>query len=339
MTFYRSDRIQRHWREFTEPDERSVEVDNDDDQLRMIFACCHPAFPWEARITLTLHLMCGLTAGEIASAYLTDEATIEQRIFRAKRKLAEERSNFEVLEGVELAARLDSVLAALYLLFNEGYNSPQVANPVRIELCREALRLTTLVSRHPRTDLPKSKALLALICFQCARIPARIGEDGGLLLLAAQDRSRWESGLIERGFEAMDEAARGPELTRYHLEATIASCNCSAASFEETDWERILELYDLLLERQPTPVVRLNRAVALGHARGPAKAVEELARLEREPSLQRYYLLPATLGEFSVKLGEAERARHYFEQARGLTASEAERRLLAEKLEALPPRA
>lgn len=305
-----------------------------EDELRLMFACCHPSLPPESQIALTLRLLCGLTAAEIASAFLAEEEAIRKRLYRARATLREEAVRFAIPEKHELPPRLDALLASLYLLFNEGYEASHAEEPIRRDLCLEALRLALLVSRDARLHRPEVDAVIALMCFQAARFPARTDETGALLLLAEQDRGLWDAELIARGFRHLDASARGEALSRYHLEAGIAACHAGAASFEETDWERILFLYDALLERFSSPVVRLNRAIALGEARGPEAALESLDALADEPALSRYALYPAARGEFLRRRGRTEEAAARFREAIALAGSEAERRLLRGKLAA-----
>ena len=303
-----------------------------DDQLRMIFTCCDPAISPASQIALTLRLTCGLGATEIASAFLTTESTIRKRLTRGKQALRDSGASFEILDQQALASRLDVVLKVLYLLFNEGYNSPHSTVPIRRDLCREALRLALLVSRHPITRSPSVDALVALICYHSARIPARIGEDRGVRLLADQDRSLWDQDLIAQGDRYLNHASTGQSVSVYHLEAAIAACHTRSPSFAKTDWAQILNLYDLLLKVQPTAIVRLNRAIALGHVAGPRKAIVALEALRTEPDLQRYHLLPAALGEFYQRQGESKRARSCIKEAMALTSSEMDRELLEARL-------
>ncbi len=303
----------------------------EDDQLRMIFTCCHPALPPESQIALTLRLLCGLTAAELGSALLTSEATIQKRLYRGRRRLREPDISFEVPGGDALLGRLDAVQTVLYLLFNEGYQASRAAGPIRRDLCREALRLALLVARDDRLRGPGADALVALMCFHSARLPARLDDEGSVHLLGDQDRRLWDRDLIDRGFEHLGRASTGDEVTRYHLEAAIAACHCSAPRFEETDWVRILELYDMLLDRHPSPVVRLNRAIALGHARGPAAAIGALQPLLSDPALAAYHLLPAALGEFHLRAGDVAGAAGFFDRALRLASSEADRAILRRK--------
>jgi RNA polymerase sigma-70 factor (ECF subfamily) len=322
----------RDWTASLTPGDREEEAL--DDQLRMLFICCQPAVPREARVALTLKTVGGFGVPEIARAYLAKEPTIAQRLVRAKRKIQEIRPPFEVPPPAELPAALDSVLEALYLMFNEGYAASGGAELVRREVCAEAVRLARLVAEHPALDVPRAHALAALLTFQAARNPARVDLEGNLMLLSEQDRNLWDRGKIAAGFHHLDRAARGTEISTYHLEAGIAAVHASAPSYEETDWPYILELYDSLLALKPSPVVALNRAVALAMARGiPAgiAAVEEI----QSPALAAYYPLPVTLGELYVRAGDAERAAKSFQTALELESPGSVRRRIQERLASL----
>ena len=322
----------RDWTASLAPE--SSEGEAMDDQLRMIFICCQPAVPREARVALTLKTVGGFGVPEIARAYLAKEATIAQRLVRAKRKIQEIHPSFEVPPPAELPAALDSVLEALYLMFNEGYAASGGEELVRREVCAEAIRLARLVAEHPALDVPRAHALAALFTFQAARNPARVDLEGNLLLLSEQDRGLWDRGKIASGLHHLDRAARGTEISAYHLEAGIAACHASASSYEETDWPYILELYDSLLVLKPSPVVALNRAVALAMAEGlPAgiAAVEEI----RSPALAAYYPLPVTLGELYARAGDAGKAAKSFRTALELESPEPVRRRILERLGSL----
>jgi RNA polymerase sigma factor (sigma-70 family) len=304
----------------------------EDDQLRLIFTCCDPVLSPTTQIALTLRLICGLGAAEIASAFLSSEETIRKRLTRGKQKLRDTGASFEVLDAKSLLARLDAVLKVLYLLFNEGYNSPHGEVPIRRDLCLEALRLALLVSRHPVTGQPKVDALVSLICLHSARIPARLGAGNSVNLLADQDRSLWNQDLIDQGVRYLTTAGTDGETSIYHFEAAIAACHARATRFETTDWHGILQLYDLLLSYQPSPIVRLNRAIALGYASGPAAAIASLESLRSEPELAGYHLLPAALGEFYQRQGDLDSARACIQEAIALARGEGDRKLLEKRL-------
>ncbi|MGH9848641.1 MAG: RNA polymerase sigma factor [Blastocatellia bacterium] len=305
-----------------------------DDTLGMIFMACHPAIPREGRVALTLKTVGGFGVSEIARAFLAKEPTIAQRLVRAKRLIREEGVSFEMPSSSEMSARLDSVLEVLYLLFNEGYTAHAGENLVRADLVEEAIRLCSLVVGHPATDLPKCHALLALMMFQAARLPARVGEGGELSLLSEQNRSLWNRRLIYLGYKHLDRSAHGDEFTDYHLQAAIAACHAAASSYELTDWAEIVRLYDLLVALNPSPVVALNRAVAVAKWRGPEAGIRAIEEIVAHPALQHYYLLPATLGELWSEMGDAKRAADFYRQALNHPCSEPERRFLSKRLEA-----
>lgn len=303
-----------------------------DDQLTMMFLCCHPALSREAQVALTLKTVGGFGTPEIARAFLLSEPTVSQRLVRAKRRLREQRLPFALPPPGELPARLDAVLAVLYLLFNEGYNASQGDALVRRELCAEAIRLGTLLAGHPVGDRPKVHALLALMSLHASRLPARLDADGNLLSLAAQERLRWDREAIARGLAHLERAGVGAELSSYHLEAGIAACHAVAASDERTDWEAILFYYDEMAARSASPVVLLNRAVAVAMARGIAAGLQALDEIKDRPELRRYYLLPATLGELYERSGQPDVAVRCYRDALALATNGTEQRFLQGKL-------
>ena len=256
-----------------------------DDQLRMMFCCAHPSLPPDAQIAVILKILCGFGVGEIANAFLVSESTIEKRLSRAYSELRVRDNFLTVVEASQLDGRLGAVQSALYLLFNEGYHGSHPEHAVREELCGEAMRLGMLVAEHPVGDVPTTRALLALFCFHAARLSTRVDTNGALQLLADQDRSRWNRTLIAQGESWMATAATGEELSGYHVEAAIASCHVSAPSFEQTDWQSIVRLYDVLLTIRPSAVVALNRAIALGHAHGATEGLRALDAIAGEPAL------------------------------------------------------
>jgi RNA polymerase sigma-70 factor (ECF subfamily) len=253
---------------------------------------------------------------------------------RAKRRIREEGITFELPGPAEVSARLDSVLEVIYLLFNEGYTVHKGENLVRAELCEEAIRLCNLLVRHPATGLPKSHALLALMLLQAARLPARVGDEGELFLLAEQDRSLWDKRLIYQGLKHLDLCAEGDEMTEYHLQAGIAACHAVAENYEATDWSRIVDLYDRLQALNPSPVIALNRVVAISRWQGAEAGIRALEEIGSHPALSHYYLLPATLGELWNEMGEREKAADCYRKALDCSCSEPERRFLLRKLEA-----
>ena len=297
-----------------------------DDLLRLIFTACHPVLSPEARIALTLRLLGGLTTEEIARAFLASEAAVAQRIVRAKRSLAKARVPFEVPYGEDRAARLSSVLEVIYLIFNEGYSATAGDDLVRPALCEDALRLARVLAGLMPKE-PEVHGLAALLEFQASRIPARTGPDGAPVLLADQNRARWNRLLIRRGVEALHHAGHGP----YALQAAIAACHARAVRYEDTDWTTIATLYDRLAALTPSPVVELNRAVAVSMAEGPAAGLELVDALVADPALRDYHLLPSVRGDLLERLGRRAEARAEFERAASLTRNAPERRLLRER--------
>ena len=327
-------------RELAERDfDAAIEDDMDDDLLRLIFTACHPVLSTEARVALTLRLLGGLTTEEIAHAYLVPEATVAQRIVRAKRTLAEARVPFEVPRGPELAARLSSVLEVIYLIFNEGYAATAGDAWLRPELCEDALRLGRILAELMPNEA-EVHGLVALMEIQASRLRARVGPAGEPVLLLDQNRARWDYLLIRRGLAALERAAQfGGALGPYALQASIAACHARARTAEATDWVRIVALYDALGQLTPSPVVDLNRAVALAMAFGPAAGLELVDELTSEPSLKAYYLLPSVRGDLLAKLDRLDEARVEFERAASLTKNARERKLLLERAAACSPAA
>jgi RNA polymerase sigma factor (sigma-70 family) len=299
-----------------------------DDLLRLVFVACHPVLATEARVALTLRLLGGLTTAEIARAFLVPEATVAQRIVRAKRTLAEARVPFEVPRGAELAARLSSVLEVLYLVFNEGYSATAGDDWMRPALCEDALRLGRILAELAPEE-PEVHGLVALMEIQASRAGARLGPSGEPVLLLDQDRARWDYVLIRRGLAALERAEQlGGGPGPYALQAAIAAGHARARTAAETDWARIAALYDVLAQLAPSPVVELNRAVAVAMAFGPAEGLELVQALASEPSLEGYHLLPSVRGDLLEKLGRLEEARSEFERAASLTRNTRERQLL-----------
>ena len=305
----------------------------DDDVLRLMFMSCHPVLSTETRVALTLRLVGGLSTREIARAYLSAEATVAQRISRAKRTLAEAGVPFEVPTGPERPERLASVLEVVYLIFNEGYSATAGDDWTRPDLCREALRLARLLAGLAPRE-PEVHGLVALLELQASRLPARVGPDGSPVLLTDQDRGRWDRGLIGSGLAALRRATgTGP----YALQAAIAACHAVAPSVPETDWARIASLYDTLAASTGSPVVELNRAVAVSHAYGPAAALEIVDRLAAAPALRGYHLLPSVRGDLLESLGRHAESRAEFTRAAGMTTNEQERALLLARAARLSP--
>ncbi|MBK7399550.1 MAG: RNA polymerase sigma factor [Myxococcales bacterium] len=302
-----------------------------DDVLRLMFVACHPLLSTEARVTLTLRLVGGLTTEEIARAYLVPEPTVAQRIVRAKRTLSEARVPFEVPQATELASRLSSVLEVVYLIFNEGYSATKGDDWLRPALCEEALRLGRVLEGLAK-DEPEVHGLVALLEIQSSRTAARVGPDGEPILLLEQNRARWDPLLIQRGLAALARAEQlGGATGPYALQAAIAACHARARVAADTDWPRIVALYDLLLQRVPSPVVALNRAVAVGMAFGPEAGLAAVDALTSERSLAGYHLLPSVRGDLLAKLGRATEARAELERAASLTSNAREQALLRER--------
>jgi RNA polymerase sigma-70 factor, ECF subfamily len=305
-----------------------------DDLLRLVFISCHPVLPSEGRVALTLRLLGGLTTEEIARAFLVPEPTVAQRIVRAKRTLAEKRVPFEVPRGEELAARLSSVLAVIYLIFNEGYAATAGDDWLRPALCEDALRLGRVLAELAPLE-PEVHGLVALMEIQASRAGARVDAVGAPILLLEQSRAEWDQLLIRRGFAALAKAAElGPARGPYVLQAEIAACHARARAAEETDWARIVSLYEKLGEIAPSPVIDLNRAVAVSMAFGAAAGLELVDTLTAEGALENYHLLPSVRGDLLQKLGRLEEARAEFERAAALTRNARERQLLLARAEA-----
>jgi RNA polymerase sigma factor (sigma-70 family) len=309
--------------------DREISDDIDDDLLRLIFTACHPVLSVQARVALTLRLLGGLTTAEIARAYLVPEPTIAQRIVRAKKTLADERVPFEVPDAGQRPARLSSVLEVIYLIFNEGYSATAGDDWMRPVLCAEAVRLGRVLAQLAPAE-PEAHGLVALLEIQASRIPARTDQAGDPVLLLDQDRNRWDRMQINRGRAALNKALNlGGERGPYVLQASIAACHARAFRASDTDWARIVALYQVLAEVMPSPVVELNRAVAVSMAYGPQAGLEVVDQLAAEPALANYHLLPSVRGDLLRKLGRTAEARAEFERAAALTANERERQLSA----------
>jgi RNA polymerase sigma factor (sigma-70 family) len=318
--------------EMAVPDlDAAIDDEIGDDLLRLVFISCHPVLSREARVALTLRLLGGLTTDEIARAFLVPEPTIAQRIVRAKRTLTEARVPFKVPRGVELAARLSSVLEVIYLVFNEGYSATSGGDWMRPALCEDALRLGRILAELASQE-PEVHGLVALMEIQASRSRARVSSSGEPILLLDQNRAHWDQLLIRRGLAALDRAQRlGGLRGPYALQAGIAACHARALTFEETDWTRIVALYEALVQLSPSPVVELNRAVAVAMAFGPASGLELVDGLTEEPSLRGYHLLPSVRGDLLNKLGRFDEARAEFERAAALTRNARERELLLDR--------
>jgi RNA polymerase sigma factor (sigma-70 family) len=324
---------------FTPDFDAALEDDIGDDLLRLIFTACHPVLSTEARAALTLKLLCGLTTDEIARAFLVAEPTVAQRIVRAKRTLAEARVPFEVPRGDDLGSRLASVLEVIYVVFNEGYSATAGDDWTRPALCEDALRLGRILAELAPAEA-EVHGLVALMEIQASRFRARTGPSGEPVLLLDQDRSRWDHVLVRRGLEALARAealerAAGGALGPYTLQAAIAACHARAATPAATDWKRIVALYDALAQLMPSPIVELNRAVAVAMAFGPSEGLALLDAISSEPALRGYHLLPSVRGDFLEKLGRFDEARGEFERAASMTRNSREVRLLLDRAAAL----
>jgi RNA polymerase sigma-70 factor, ECF subfamily len=314
-------------------DDTSVGEEFRDDELRMIFMCCHPALSRDASVSLSLKIIGGFSVREIARAFLSDEAAIAQRLVRAKRQIRDQRLTLDLPSGVELTTRLDSALEVIYFMFNEGYAARAGAELIRQDLCMEALRLGRLIAAASIAT-PRVHALVALMALQGARLPARVDEAGDLVLLADQDRSRWDERLIAIGFHHFDRSIAGADVSEYHVQAAIAATHARAIDSRSVDWPLILELYDQLLSLNASPIVALNRVVAIAKVHGPADALAAVAPLDRDPKLRHYHLLLAVRGQLLLDLGRSHEAADAFRTALTCACTEPERRLLTRRLEA-----
>jgi RNA polymerase sigma factor (sigma-70 family) len=310
-------------------DDFFLENEIEDAQLRMMFACCHPEIPIEQQLALMLRTLCGLSAKEIATAFLQSEDTIGKRIFRAKDKIRQAKLSLEVPMGEDLLPRIDAVLQAIYLLFNEGYKSTSENAVIRRDLCIESMRLCALLAQSSVGNLPKTHALLALICFQSARFDARLDSEGQIILLENQDRNLWQRSLIGLGYEHFKQSNQGQEISEYHLEAAIASYYSAAPTFEATNFQAIFYCYDLLFKINPSPIVAFNQAIALGYSEGAKVAIEALLKIE---DLEKNYLYHTALGDFYKKNKQAKEAMKSYEKALSLVNLPAERRVLEDKM-------
>ncbi len=303
-----------------------------DDQLRMMFSCCHPDLSADAQVTLILKTLCGFSVSEIAHALLSQEDAVEKKLGRARKTLRESGTFVELTNNLDIPRRLETVHQALYLLFNEGYHGSRSDRKEPEELCYEAMRLTLLLCEHPQGQRPKTYALLSLMCLNAARLPGRLSDDGTLIQLEFQDRSKWDPALIGKGLEYLERAWAGQAVSEYLVEASIAGLHCSAKAYAETEWGRILELYNLLYHLKPTPVVALNRAIALGKAEGLEKGLEELRNLPGAGKLREYPFYPAALGEFHLLAGRPKEAEAYFAEAVKRSRNEPEKVFFERKL-------
>jgi RNA polymerase sigma-70 factor (ECF subfamily) len=312
--------------------DQTLDSDIEDGLLRLIFACSHPSLAPEARVALTLKTLCGFSVAEIARGLLIGEENAKKRITRAKQQLAEEHIALEVPAGAALVERLESVHTVLYLMFNEGYSTTDSDQAIRRDVCAEAARLCHLLTLHPRCSTPATSALLALMLFHAARFDARQDQDGCLVLLEDQDRSRWDQALIRQAIDCLRRSAQGDAVSLYHLEAGIAMYHCKAQSFAATDWNAILRHYDLLLRLQRSPIYELNRAIALAHVDGPQAGIAAIQALQDQPQLRQYPLFDATLGELHRRAGNLTLAADHLRAALRKTRSAHDRQLLERRL-------
>ena len=307
----------------------------EDDQLGLLFLTCHPTLAPDARVALALNLVGGFSVNEIARAFLAHDSAIAQRLVRAKRQLRDENASFGMPAPPELPERLSSVLDALYLMFNEGYAATSGDQLIRDDVAKEAIRLGTMIAMHPATSVPRAWALVALMLLHAARFPARVDSDGTLFLLRDQDRRKWDHGMIAQGMLALDRASAGDTITAFHLEAGIAACHAAAASWESTNWEQIVEQYDELLALTRSPVVAMNRAIAVSRIEGALAGLAALDAIENLPALERYPLLPAIQAELWREAGDLDRAISCYRAALGLARSAPEQRWLTARLSLL----
>jgi RNA polymerase sigma factor (sigma-70 family) len=305
-----------------------------DDLLRMMFSCCQPQLPEKAQVALVLHILCGFSVCEVASAFVSTQAATEKRISRAKKVVATSKKLFDVASGVQFSARLPAVQRALYLLFNEGYHGASAETAVRVELCREGMRLTALLLEHPLGKTSATYALAALMSLHAARLPSRVDTSGNLSSLFDQDRSQWDQELVVEGLKLLELSASGSELTEYHVEAAIASVHAMADRVEDTDWGQIVSLYDALMIIRPSPIVALNRAIAVAQNEGPERGLEEIRSIVGGKRLANYPFYHAALGEFELRSGKHEGAREHFRAALKVARNSMERRFFDQRVSA-----
>jgi RNA polymerase sigma-70 factor (ECF subfamily) len=306
-----------------------------DDLLRMMFSCCHPRLPEPAQVGLMLHILCGFSIREVAGAFVSEHAAMEKRMQRAKKTLSESERLLDIRSPKEVATRAPAVLRALYLLFNEGYHGCSEENVTRAELCREAMRLTSLILEDDRLHSPAAHALLSLMCFDAARLEGRTDHNGDLCAFEDQDRTLWDKNLIQQGLALLDQSACGAEISEYHLEAAIAAVHCRASKAEETDWTMIVSLYDALMSLRPSPIVALNRAVAISRSQGPEEGLEAIAQIHDASKLNRYPFYFAARGEMAALASRLDLAKQDFAQAKSLARNNSEKRFLDTKIQQL----
>jgi RNA polymerase sigma factor (sigma-70 family) len=310
-------------------------LDNEikDQRLRLMFSCCHPLVPQESQTALALKTLCGFSPAEIAKAFLTTEAAVAKRLTRARQRIRELHVPFEIPAAEDLPVRLEGVLQTIYLLFNEGYKASSGESLIREELCREAIRLAKLLAAHPVGQRPRVHALAALMLLNAARLPARMDAEGNILRMEEQDRSKWDGTMIASGMFHLAQSAAGEEIGEYHLQAGIAAIHSAAPDFQSTDWPQILALYDRLVQIDDSPVVALNRAVALAQVQGPRAGIQAIERIRPQQTLESYYLLYAVLAEFESQLNDFKAAADHLRKALELTEQSSERALLSKRLQ------
>ena len=303
-----------------------------DDELRMMFSCCSPRLSEEAQVALVLHILCGFSVGEIASAFVSSHAAVEKRIVRSKKVLAGSKKLFDISGAEDFARRLPAVQRALYLLFNEGYHGASPEKAVRVELCQEAMRLASILLKNPLGATPSTYALAALMSVNAARLPARLDRSGNLTVLAEQDRSQFDQALAEEGLRLLERSAMGPDLSDYHVEAAIAWVHTSAQSTEETNWAMIISLYDKLMAIRPSPIVALNRAIAIAQRDGPQRGLEEIHAIQDSERLANYPFYHAALGELELRSRENVAACRHFAAALKLARNAMERSFFEQRI-------
>jgi len=326
--------LQSEWTLAPIVEELFAENEIKDDQLRMMFSCCHPRLSEEAQVALILNVLCGFSVDEVAAAFVSSHAAIEKRLTRSKKVLAGSKKLFEITDANDFSARLPAVQRALYLLFNEGYHGASQEAAVRAELCEEAMRLAALLLQHPLAATPATHALSALMCLDAARLPARMDSSGNLTSLFEQDRSLWDRRLIAEGMKLLELSATGFELSEYHLEAAIASVHVTAQQVEDTDWAQIVSYYEQLMAIRPSPVIALNRAIAIAQHEGALRGLDEIRAISDSERLANYPFYHAALGEFELRKGNRRAARDHFKVALDLARNPMERQFLNLRLKA-----
>jgi len=327
-------RLDSEWTLVPTVEERFASHAIQDDLLRMMFSCCHPRLKEEAQVALMLNILCGFSVREVANAFVTGHAAIEKRIQRSREVLAGSKTLFDLGDESAIRARLPAVQRALYLLFNEGYHGASTKSAVRWELCGEAMRLAALLREHPGAASPATFALSALMSLHAARLPARVDAEGELIALFDQDREQWDRALVAEGERLLEQSAAGPELTEYHVEAAIAWVHTTARSAEKTDWRRIVSLYDQLLVIRPSPIVALNRAIAIAQQEGPERGLDEIRGIAESDRLIHYPFYAAAQGELELRRGRIDAAREHFLSALGLARNPAERHFFERRVAA-----